>query len=288
MTLCAAGLNYEGKKKRIVVIADRKISFFGGQFSGDIKATKVETVHENWSVMFAGQHSLLVPMLHAVQSVRLTRSNNTLRVFARLCSRLYREERRTIIETEVLSKYDVENYAEYLKLKSTEADLYAAITKEIESLEENWHLLFFGFDKDNEPHIFVITEYGKIQFCDIEGFAAIGSGAWAAYTTLTSLRYMTGAPVEECVYKMLAAKFVAEESADGVGEESMFAVVDNHHRLNNLWSLTDQIISHLRVQWKERPLVPSDACQLVKGALFRPSKRTRPKQSISQTEETVQ
>ena len=55
------------------------------------------------------------------------------------------EERKKIIETEILSQYDIGSYEEYRNLKHTEANLFEAITKEIKAAEENWFLLFCGF-----------------------------------------------------------------------------------------------------------------------------------------------
>src|SRR6266403_328306 len=64
--------------------------------------------------------------------------------------------RKKIIETEILSQYDLSSYQEYLDLKPTGVTLFDAITKEIRAAEENWYLLFCGFDDDGEAHIFVI------------------------------------------------------------------------------------------------------------------------------------
>jgi hypothetical protein len=230
VTLCAAGISYD-EKPSIVLICDKKVSFFGGHFAGENIALKVTTIHESWSVMFAGENSPLVPLVDAIKSSAWRSSQNTLRKFARLCSALYRGERKKIIETDILSKYDISSYGEYRALLKTDSSLYDAITKDIETMEEQWNLLFFGYDKNGQPHVFVITEYGKIQFCDIEGFAAIGSGAWAAVMTLALLRYNQRKGLGDCVYRLLAAKFTAEQTADGVGEDTLIAVMNGKHTL---------------------------------------------------------
>jgi hypothetical protein len=73
----------------------------------------------------------------------------------------------------------------------------------------------------------------------------------------------------------LAAKFTAEEAADGVGEDSIFAVMDNRHSGDSIWTMSSAEIEELRVQWKARPLVSADAIELVKNSLFKPNSKRR-------------
>ncbi len=273
MTLCTAGISSRDGKNRIIVVCDQKVTFFGGHFSADGMALKVTMVHANWSVMFAGDNSTLVPLVDAVQVTARKSKRNTLRQFARLCSRVYREERKKIIETDILSKYDISTYQEYVDLKKTDVDLYGAITKEIERMEEDWHLLFFGFDKEGKPHVFVITEYGKIQFCDIEGFAAIGSGAWAAIMGLALVGYRHVQSFEESLYRLLVAKFIAEESADGVGEATLVAVLEGEHSATTALLMSAQDVKALREEWKQRPRIPDGVGAKIKGLLYNPKIR---------------
>src|SRR5438477_5880258 len=186
VTLCAAGISRRDLGSSIFVVSDTKLSFWNGAFSGDRMATKVTSINDSWLAMIGGDVSAMVPFLSAIEDVAQKDKKNTLRNFARLCSRAYRDERKKIIETEILSQYDIGSYEEYRNLKHSEANLFDAITKEIKAADETWFLLFCGFDDERQPHIFIISENGKIQFCDTEGFAAIGLGASAFIVSMTA------------------------------------------------------------------------------------------------------
>jgi 20S proteasome alpha/beta subunit len=279
MTLCAAGISNHNSKKRIVVICDRKLSFFGGSFAGDGMALKVVAIHQTWSVMFAGDTSSLVALVDALQSTVWKTTKNTIRDFARLCSKVYREERKKIIETNILSEYDIDTYQEYLDLRKTDSSLFEALTETISKTEEGWNLLFFGYDQDGEPHVFVISEYGKITFCDTEGFAAIGSGAWAAMVTLVSLHYSQSMPVEDAVYRILVSKFVAEKAADGVGEETFVAVLDGEQSFPKMLTIADELINDLREEWISRSVVPGGSLDQI-GESLELSRKKPAKESL--------
>jgi hypothetical protein len=270
VTLCAAGICNRHHDQRIVVVCDQKVSFFGGSFAADNVALKVTECSKGWSVMFAGENSALVPLVDAVRADGQSASPATLREFARLCSRAYRAERKNIIETEVLAKYDISDYAEYMSTRNSDSKLFEAITREIERVEETWNLLFFGFDASGLPHIFVITEYGKIQFCDIEGFAAIGSGAWAAMVTLATFKYSQRMAWEEAAYCMLAAKFSAEEAADGVGQQTTIAIL-SEMKLETAVGIHPHTVDELREEWKGRPRMPPDQIEILKDGILNPS-----------------
>jgi hypothetical protein len=211
--------------------------------------------------MFVGENSSLVALIDAVKERVENVKENTLRSFALLCSKAYRLERRTIVETKILAKYDIDSYADYLGLKNSDRTFFDAIAKEIEKTEENWHLLFCGFDKKNSPHIFVISEFGRIQYCDIEGFAAIGSGAWAAVIALSSFPFNRRMKIGEAIFAMLAAKYTAEETADGVGAETVFVVLRPSPPPEGVPGISQKSIRLFRKKWKTLPKIPKGAGQ---------------------------
>ena len=256
MTLCAAGIN-QFLEDSIIVVCDRKVSFWGGLVSGDQMAFKLRHVHGDWRLMFAGDNSPLVALMDAIQDAVKKSKRSSLRGFARSCSRAYRAERQKIVETEILSEYDISTYDDYLALKISDRALFDAITDKIIELEKDWSLLFFGFDDKASPHLFVISEQGKIQYCDIEGVAAIGSGAWAAIMSLTSYPYRRHLPIGEAVYSLLAAKYAAEQSAEGVGEETIVIVLKPKQTL--FTTLSTKMVKAMREKWKALSRIPEGA-----------------------------
>jgi hypothetical protein len=254
VTVCIAGINQLYKSpKSIIAVSDRKLSW--KDMSIDT-GWKVQTIHRKWRVMFAGPLSPMVALLDAIKTAAANAEKNSLRPFARLCSRAYRQEREHIIETEILTEYDLESYSEYRALKVTDRDLFEVIAEQIRKQEEGWNLLFLGFDDVDRPHLFVITEYGKIQYCDMEGFAVIGSGAWAAHNALSRFGFNRLLPRGEAAYGLLAAKFAAE-SAEGVGENTMFMILKANDRLGRtVTGLNSDDIAEIKAEWKKLPNFP--------------------------------
>lgn|ERR1039458_276641 len=269
VTMCAAGINHFPKSPTyIMAVSDRKFSW--GHMSTDV-GWKMQTIHRKWRVMFAGPLSPMVALIDAVRTAAANAENNSLRPFARLCSRAYREEREHIIETEVLAEHDLHSYAEYQNLKTsektTDRQLFDLIAGKIKRQEEEWNLLFMGFDAVDRPHLFVITEYGKIQYCDAEGFAVIGSGFWAAYNALARFGFNKALPRAHAAYGLLAAKFAAE-SADGVGENTAFMLLKASDRLGRtVPGLNENDIARIKNVWKNMPTFPPGAPDYLEQAI---------------------
>jgi hypothetical protein len=203
-------------------------------------------------------------MIDAIQEAGKKSKEKDLRKFARLCARAYRAEREKIIEDEVLPDYDLATYPEYLALKTVEPQLFDTIGTKIKEAEEGWHLLFCGFDDKRKPHLFVISGRGKIQYCDTPGFAAIGSGSWAAYIALASYPYNTSMTRERAAYCLLAAKF-ASESAEGVGRETVLHVMEPG--LSYSTFIMDETVNSVRDKWRTLPRLPDGAAEEIKTAL---------------------
>src|ERR1700733_13022036 len=228
VTVCIAGINNsQGSGPLIIVACDRKISFYGGSFSAESEAQKITKANRNWSIMFAGNISTLVPLIEAITaSIKTEIATVGVRHFARQCSAIYKVERVSLIENEILVDYDISSYAEYRELKKSEPQLYSAISEKIKETEEDWSLLIAGFDAKKRPHIFVISERGRIQYCDIEGFAAIGSGGWRSLGALSSYEFNRWLSFSQAVFGIAAAKFASESEADGVGEETDLVILE--------------------------------------------------------------
>lgn len=211
--------------------------------------------------------SPLVALIDAIKSVAASAQYENLRQFARLCSRAYREERKHIIETEILAEHDIDSYAEYRSLKTNDRPFFDALGTKIKEAEAEWNLLFLGFDQVDKPHLFIITEYGKIQYCDAEGFAAIGSGAWAAWSALSRFGFNRFMPRGEAIYGVLAAKLAAE-GTEGVGEETIFMIARPSDRLGRgVPGLGQDEIKKVRSEWKRLPRIPPGTADRLDGYL---------------------
>jgi len=258
VTVCIAGINWSQSRPLIIASCDRKISFYGGYFSAEGVAMKITGLNKNWSLMFSGPVSPMVPLVEAIkEEMQYEQRPSSVREFARQSSYIYKSERKALIENEVLSDYDIENYAEYVALKKSEPELYAAVTEKIKDEEENWNLLFAGFDIKQKPHIFVIKERGRIQYCDTEGFAAIGSGGWRSLVALSSYPFRRNLAISKAIFAVATAKFAAESEAEGVGEDTVLAILEPKASISPV--MPDQCVNKLREIWKGLPRVTEEA-----------------------------
>lgn len=204
----------------LVFVTDRKLSLYGGYFTQDGISSKFHVVHPEWYAMFAGGASDAVPLLDSIRDALCAKKlQNTLGAVIRVARAAYIEERTRLIESEILPDFDIASYSEYMSLRQNEPDFFEQINDAIKKREEDWHLLFAGFDRRREPHIFLITERGKVTYCDQQRFGVIGSGAFAASLLLSRIDYRRAQP-GELVAAVLAAKFFAE-TADFVGKTTV-------------------------------------------------------------------
>lgn len=260
MTVCIAGINYSNSQPLIIAACDRKVSFFGGWASAEGIAMKLRGLNDDWSVMFSGPNSPMTALVDAISERTAKARPRTYRDFARLCRTVYREERKPLIESDVLGKYDVDSYTDYMQLKKSDPAFYEELTKKIKQEEEEWNLLFAGFDKERRPHIFTIAESGEIGFSDIQGYAVIGSGALRALLSLSSYPFRKRLGLSEAVFAIAASKFAAE-AADGVGEETVLTILEP--KTPESPTFGDDVIRDLRIQWKNLPRFPKDATKTI-------------------------
>ncbi len=257
VTVCIAGVNQHPESPvSIFTVSDRKVSW-GDMFSAEGMAWKLRTIHAKWRVMFAGPNSSAVALVDAIKTSAANAKENRLRSFAKVCSRAYREERQRIIESDILTDYDIESYAEYRVLKLSDRQFFDELTKEIKRVEAEWKLLFLGFDESDQPHIFTITECGKVTYCDIQGCAAIGTGATIAYIGLARVGFNRYMKRGEAMYSLLSAKFEAEKSAEGIGEETIFLTFKPTDRPGrSVPGIQPKGIEKVREKWKSLPTIP--------------------------------
>jgi hypothetical protein len=97
------------------------------------------------------------------------------------------------------------------------SERFETICNEIDKFDLGMTLLCYGYDTTKSPHIFEVSNPGKITDHDLLQYAVIGSG-W--YMATASLRRKPLPPdLELTIYRLLEAKFSAE-TAPGVGKST--------------------------------------------------------------------
>src|SRR5207248_2749365 len=124
-------------------------------------------------------------------------------------------------------------------------EVFARKLAEIEALRVPLQLLVFGFGAASLGHIFSVDELGQCTERDVEGVYAIGAGSWAALGSLYAKKGFIRGSVEEIIYDLCEAKFVAETSPlvgaativfllypDG---RKMYMPIPKDDRLRSIW-----------------------------------------------------
>lgn len=254
MTICIAGIHDKQPSRVIIACFDRRLTTMGGIHSSDGTAWKMKTVRKNWWALLSGKTSDLTAMGYAFEEGLKDAVPEIFIDFARYCVGIYKVERRKLVETEVLSDYDVNSYEEYLSLKASDRDFYDAIEAKVKDFDQGLNVLMCGFERDSIPHIFVISGPGNLAFCDAQGYGVIGTGAWAAQFSLDRQPYDKWKRLGECIFAVLAAKFTAE-AAEGVGPDSVLFVLDPEwNKLQAL--LKEPALAGYKEKWKALPRIP--------------------------------
>jgi len=281
VTICVAGIYQDRRDSFIITACDKKVSMLGGWFSAEDAATKLIRIHPDWVAMISGELSPMVPIVDLIKQKILNIQEITPRPFALVCSDAYREERKHIIENEVLVDFEIDSYTDFRALRSSNRELFDEIAKKIQEREEGWSLLIAGFDKDGQPHLFVISERGKIQYCDITGFAAIGSGQWRALVELSTFRFNRHLSLTEATYGVMTAKYAAE-SASGVGESTIIAFLKPKQK-GFVEFPEDEELDFRWNYWKNLPRIPEGYERDIESGLKKVRKLLKP--LVSETSE---
>jgi ATP-dependent protease HslVU (ClpYQ) peptidase subunit len=219
VTVCIAALAEDGKK--IVMASDSKAAF--GEFSADKGVIKNIPLKNGYAVMLAGNDvGDAMPTLRRAK-VQIGNSRDADEIANCLHEALV-ETRRQKVEAKILSKlgFTVETFRTEGKDSLTESAYYDVVS-EIRRMELSLTFLLCGFDELGEGHLRVVASDDSPQDCDMLGFAAIGSGASAALSSLSFTKdhcnFYPSATSAEVFYYVLAAKFMAESATD-VGKDT--------------------------------------------------------------------
>ena len=252
MTVCIAG--YSRPDNAIITVCDRMISL-GGYTSSDEAIRKIEALRRNWAALVAGDD-----VTHVVPILRDVRQNlpedSTMEMVADTVKKAYKRRLKEVAEDEVLTKYGYSTTEAFLKdgkAQLTEMR-FDEIVKELSAVKLNCELLCVGFDQDKHPHIFVVSEYGKVSFYGKNGFWAIGSGEHSALSAMFSFPYQVENDHATCTCHVLAAKYAAE-SAFGVGKSTFPVIIKPGAPIFGISMAAEKAY---KAAWSALPKIPYD------------------------------
>lgn len=231
----AARCNTSSEEEKVVVAADRMITMgLGSEIEYEHTNSKIFTLKEssNLSVVGigAGDTGPVEQILSEVKKEIQNREKFSVKKVGEIASEKFREMRRSKIEEEVLSSYDL-TFEEYL---NNQKNLHTSFIEDIESeirnkrnqVDKRVEILICGVDSMG-AHIFSIEE-GSLSEWNRQSFFAIGSGEQAALLPFLRNGYDDNSEVETTLISVVEAKDRAEE-ARGVGTEFDLAVISQGH-----------------------------------------------------------
>jgi len=218
VTLCLA--SFARENKYIVGICDTMIS--SDDWSGDKMAMKARPLPNDWCVMTAGNQSAATPILESVVASLLGSSDKGLKATVDCFQEAFRHQLHARI-AQILMPYGM-TLENYHHIGPALGSNFQRILLEMSTASVDATFLVFGYDGEKMPHIFTIKDKGEVEYFDLSGFWAIGSGQTAALGSLFSKSHSRFYAYKRVLLNVCEAKFAAE-AAPGVGRGSFVVVI---------------------------------------------------------------
>lgn len=231
LTICIASTCELDQSPRIVFCADRLVS---AKTQFEHGRPKIKYLTQNCYSMIAGD-SLQGEIILNNTKQRLEQiadiNNAQIYQIADILSEEYKKILQKNIETEVLGRLGLS----LSSISTLPSWMGINILSDVKNFYFNPEFLIFGLQRIGETqstaHLYKIGAEGKIDSYDFIGFASIGSGEDLAYNELTKYVYRPEQSLAETIYRVFAAKKVAER-VQGVGKYTDLGVLHFDEKAN--------------------------------------------------------
>jgi 20S proteasome alpha/beta subunit len=271
VTVCIAARCRTGDKKHkycLVTMSDTKLST--GSYSGELATLKLRRISQHWHCLIAGTFAHHVPLIERVSNEI---GNDVVRyeIVQKAFTGAFIAENKRLVEETILSPFGL-TLDKFLKSRKDIGDsLYERTWADITRAKVDCQMIVCGFDP--HPRLFVIENptserLGFVTNSDFPGFAAIGSGAYLADSTLYALQQNPARYIADTLYILAAAKFTAEAASD-VGKESHLTIFTPEGEPKAEIDNSIQLVADLRGVWEKhgKPHVPEGAFPVVQKHL---------------------
>jgi 20S proteasome alpha/beta subunit len=247
MTVCIAA---KAKNSVIVTASDMKISV--GHTSSDVVMLKIQRVHDFWHVMIAGKIAQTYPVLEMIEEGLSKIDKPKVEDIRSIAKSIYSSYGRALAEEKVLSQLGLD-LKDFIASREKLGDvMYQQLMADISRVQVGCDLLIVGHDHRGRPHILAVstpTDDHPSFITDYPAFAAIGSGGYLADTILHSFSHYSRDNIEDTIYHVACAKFMAESASD-VGPTTYLQVISPDGTRERL-SLPF-VDTTLRATWEEK------------------------------------
>jgi 20S proteasome alpha/beta subunit len=229
----------------------------------DNATLKSRKIAKRWALMFAADDAnLFLPIVKSCWGFMEARGeDHDLHTVQDAVVTAYSSMFDAEFTSRYLARYSISSITAFrgIGLAQFGQERFDRVCDEIDRFDLGITLLCYGYDTKKIPHIFEVSNPGKITEHDLLGYAVIGSG-W--YMATASLRRRTLPPdLEMMIYRLLEAKFSAE-TALGVGKSTSLLTMNSDGKDGAIGSGS---IEKIREVW-ERTLKepePQDAIDII-------------------------
>ncbi len=258
----------------IILASDRRIS--SDDYSGDVLRSKIAAIHPHWALLLAGDDLTHTgPISHAAYSSLHEKESASLDEVANTIIREYRHQFRVKVDA-FLSRFgmDLDSFKREGAAVFGEVQ-FSRHMEWIERLDIGCEFLVAGYGPGLTPHIFEVQNPGEIHECYPMSFAAIGSGANSALSTLYFHQVDIATLLERAIYHVCEAKFMVQR-AEGVGTATTVVVlrlvqderdIDKYKVIPS--ELSEEFVEEIRAEWERRgqPRLPDGFDATIKANL---------------------
>jgi hypothetical protein len=243
---------------KIVTVCDKMITF--GDVSIDGTAEKSSPVHPNWFTLYAANDVTDVrPIIETIQLQLCSKKGERFMVEAgHALSMAFAKRHDDIALYRVLRPNGFQSMDDFYakaKARVIPASEFTRLKRELKAVKPECVVLMGGFDYSGLGHLLLQEAESPYQCYDDPGFWAIGSGQHEALSALffqaDKVGFSQSNSEAECLYHLLAAKFMAE-SNKLVGKRTFTTVHSFNHSPRHL---SEENVAVIRSAW-EKAAIP--------------------------------
>jgi hypothetical protein len=251
VTVCIAAICSDGEDNAIVAASDTKVS--ASYYSKDLASLKTVSLHPKWDALLAGKIAQKSPVVSRLMKSISRDGSYSGDEIAEKCKDAFIDYQKQLAYEKVLSPFGLTLDAFLKSRRQIGAALYERLWNEISGIDIGLDMMVFGFGRSGVPMIFIVSnptveKPSFITHCDATNFACIGTGGYLAESSLYGFEQSTSDTIEETIYQVLSAKFLAESATD-VGEATylrVFRADGSEERLD-----ADFISKEVRAHWRQ-------------------------------------
>jgi len=277
MTVCIGAIS--NPENSIVMVADRMVSTFDGLVTGDNAIFKLNAIHGDWWVAFAGDTGVVTPILKRAANALAGDPGPTAEHVRDVLLSAYDYERIKRAEATCLGVFG-HTMSSFLQkgIKQFGEGMFKTLCDRISEVRLDCDFLVCGFELREtfmlgpRAQVFTVRNGIADDFFPI-GYWAIGSGTQLALGSLSQRQQSFRLTTFETVYNLCEARFVSE-STYGVGRDETVVIVQRYREHPLL--LRGTFIQAVKAIWKQHyRSMPSAAMPAIEAAIREAETRQR-------------